>query len=68
MYNIADLLDAYRKHDKVELLFNEFSGSTKKISLKGICGSSDAFLAAAFWVNKPAIHVFIRSSKEEAAY
>jgi len=79
MNNLSPLLSAFRKHPAVlkiiQGLENQFNA--QKISVKGLIGAQESFVLAALASSKigaasgattSLVHLFVASSKEEAAY
>ncbi|MEW6468532.1 MAG: transcription-repair coupling factor [Bacteroidota bacterium] len=69
--NSSEVLDLYTRSGKVrEISQKLFSGATPFICLKGLTGSSAAFVAAATAHNldEKRTHLFILNDKEEAAF
>ncbi|MBL0047446.1 MAG: transcription-repair coupling factor [Bacteroidetes bacterium] len=66
---INEILAAYSKSDNTKALATAINSNvTSKVQLKGLVGSSAAFIASAVVDCVPKTHLFILSDKEEAAY
>ncbi|MDQ3046767.1 MAG: transcription-repair coupling factor [Bacteroidota bacterium] len=63
-----DLLRRYGDSANNSLLIQELKGETTRIQLKGVIGSSAAFIAAAAFQHLHKTNLYILSDKEEAAY
>ena len=66
---INEILQAYASHNQCISISNQLKDLPHaKIQLKGIVGSSAAFIATAVMNAVPKNHLFILGDKEEAAY
>lgn len=67
--NSSDLLSRYSKNPRnSEILSFLQEDKRVRLHLKGLVGSSRAFVAAAVFRNHPGIHLFLLPDKESAAY
>jgi len=63
-----ELLTHYIDHPQTLAIADSLHAADARIQLKGLVGSSDAFVASAVLNRQPGTHLFILNDKEEAAY
>lgn len=65
---IQELIDRYKRSKKVSEVYSILQSKTAKVQLKGLIGSSPAFIACALKSNLPHLNLLILENKEDAAY
>ncbi|RYE19829.1 MAG: hypothetical protein EOP42_28430, partial [Sphingobacteriaceae bacterium] len=67
--NIRDILERYKADSRVKSLAQILnSGKNPRIHLRGLVGSSDAFLAVALYFLQHKHMIFVLPDQEEASY
>ena len=69
MKNLERLLDLYRLDSRVQNIAKALAVDTPaRLQLVGMMGAQEAFVLAGIFLAQPAVHLFIATDKEEAAY
>lgn len=69
MENLAQILELYQADDRTQTILTHLKAEKPaRIQLLGMAGSQECFALTAIWKANSKTHLFIASSKEEAAY